>query len=453
MKTNDISRREFLRRVGLGAAAVTAASIPGCSPSTKDKGPQGSETAEIPTDSMTTRHNPTTGDDVSLLGYGCMRWPTIEGDPDDKLDQEEINRLVDKAIAYGVNYFDTSPAYCKGRSEEATGIALSRHPRDSYYIATKLSNFSPSTWSREAGEQMYRNSLKNLRTDHIDYMLLHAVGMGGPDNLRSRYIDNGMLDFLLAEREARRIRNLGFSYHGDIEVFDHLLAENDRYRWDFVQIQLNYVDWHHANAEYLYGELSKRGIPAVIMEPLLGGRLANVPDHIVARLKQREPQRSVASWAFRFAGTHPGVLTVLSGMTYMDHLEDNLRSFCPLQPLDDEEMQFLYDTADLMTKFPTIPCNDCKYCMPCPYGIDIPSILLHYNRCVNEGNVPAGMQDENYAQARRAFLVGYDRAVPGIRQASHCIGCGQCAPHCPQQINIPRELHRIDQYVETLKQA
>lgn len=213
------------------------------------------------------------------------------------------------------------------------------------------------------------------------------------------------------------------------------------------------MDWHHANAEYLYGELSKRGIPAVIMEPLLGGRLANVPDHIVARLKQREPQRSVASWAFRFAGTHPGVLTVLSGMTYMDHLEDNLRSFCPLQPLDDEEMQFLYDTADLMTKFPTIPCNDCKYCMPCPYGIDIPSILLHYNRCVNEGNVPAGMQDENYAQARRAFLVGYDRAVPGLRQASHCIGCGQCAPHCPQQINIPRELHRIDQYVETLKQA
>ena len=453
MKTNDISRREFLRRVGLGAAAVTAASIPGCSPSTKDKGPQGSETAEIPTDSMTTRHNPTTGDDVSLLGYGCMRWPTIEGDPDDKLDQEEINRLVDKAIAHGVNYFDTSPAYYKGRSEEATGIALSRHPRDSYYIATKLSNFSPSTWSREAGEQMYRNSLKNLRTDHIDYMLLHAVGMGGLDNLRSRYIDNGMLDFLLAEREAGRIRNLGFSYHGDIEVFDHLLAENDRYRWDFVQIQLNYVDWHHANAEYLYGELSKRGIPAVIMEPLLGGRLANVPDHIVARLKQREPQRSVASWAFRFAGTHPGVLTVLSGMTYMDHLEDNLRSFCPLQPLDDEEMQFLYDTADLMTKFPTIPCNDCKYCMPCPYGIDIPSILLHYNRCVNEGNVPAGMQDENYAQARRAFLVGYDRAVPGLRQASHCIGCGQCAPHCPQQINIPHELHRIDQYVETLKQA
>lgn len=457
MKQN-ISRRDFLRRLGLGTAALTGAALVGCD--SKKNPVTGEPTValgEIPTDQMTYRTNPKTGEKVSLLGYGCMRWPTLGGgsarDGADEIDQQMVNRLVDTAIAHGVNYFDTSPAYCKGRSEEATGIALSRHPRDSYYIATKLSNFSPSTWSREAGEQMYRNSLKNLRTDHIDYMLLHAVGMGGLDNLRSRYIDNGMLDFLLAEREAGRIRNLGFSYHGDIEVFDHLLAENDRYRWDFVQIQLNYVDWHHANAEYLYGELSKRGIPAVIMEPLLGGRLANVPDHIVARLKQREPQRSVASWAFRFAGTHPGVLTVLSGMTYMDHLEDNLRSFCPLQPLDDEEMQFLYDTADLMTKFPTIPCNDCKYCMPCPYGIDIPSILLHYNRCVNEGNVPAGMQDENYAQARRAFLVGYDRAVPGLRQASHCIGCGQCAPHCPQQINIPRELHRIDQYVETLKQA
>lgn len=228
-----------------------------------------------------------------------------------------------------------------------------------------------------------------------------------------------------------------------------------------MQIQLNYVDWHHAkevnprntDAEYLYGELEKRGIPAVIMEPLLGGRLSNVPDHIVGRLKEQEPERSVASWAFRYAGTHPGVLTVLSGMTYMEHLDDNLRSFCPLQPLTGDEMKFLYDTADLMMQYPTIPCNDCKYCMPCPYGLDIPSILLHYNKCINDGNVPASAQSENYRKARRAFLVGYDRAVPRLRQASHCIGCNQCAPHCPQQIDIPGELHRIDNFVEHLKQG
>ena len=189
------------------------------------------------------------------------------------------------------------------------------------------------------------------------------------------------------------------------------------------------------------------------MEPLLGGRLSNVPDHIVARLKQAEPERSVASWAFRFAGSFPDVLTVLSGMTYMEHLQDNLRSFAPLVPLTDADRGFLYETANLMVQYPTVPCNDCKYCMPCPYGLDIPAILLHYNKCVNQGNVPESRQAENYRQARQAFLVGYDRSVPKLRQASHCIGCGQCAPHCPQSINIPKELQRIDSFVEQLKQG
>ena len=224
---------------------------------------------------------------------------------------------------------------------------------------------------------------------------------------------------------------------------------------------MNYLDWRHAreinprntDAEYLYGELAGRGIPAVIMEPLLGGRLSKVHDHIVARLKQREPGRSVASWAFRFAGSYPGVLTVLSGMTYMEHLQDNLRSYCPLQPLTDEEREFLFATADLMMQYPTIPCNDCKYCMPCPYGLDIPGILLHYNKCVNEGNVPEDCQAENYRKARRAFLVGYDRSVPRLRQADRCIGCNQCVPHCPQNIRIPQEMQRIDRFVEHLKQG
>ncbi len=462
--SKNIDRREFLRRLGIGAAAVAATRLPGCTRASDTAGAYSAQ-EPIPTDSMTYRTNPHSGDKVSLLGYGCMRWPTIAGtsarDGEDTIDQEEVNRLVDTAIAHGVNYFDTSPAYCKGKSEEATGIALARHPRDTYFIATKLSNFATPTWSREASVAMYRDSLRKLQTDYIDYMLLHGIGMGGMDALKGRYLDNGVLDFLLAEREAGRIRNLGFSYHGDVEVFDYLLALNDRYKWDFVQIQLNYVDWRHAadvnprntNAEYLYGELERRDIPAVIMEPLLGGRLASVPDHVMARLKQCEPERSVASWAFRFAGTHPGVMTVLSGMTYMEHLQDNLRTFCPLKPLNEDEMQFLYDTADMMMQYPTIPCNDCKYCMPCPYGLDIPATLLHYNKCVNEGNIPSGLQDADYARARRAYLVGYDRAVPRERQASHCIGCGQCAPHCPQQIDIPGELHRIDRFIESLRQS
>lgn len=457
---NNINRRDFLKKLGL-SASVTGLALAGCDSS--DKAVAGSKrvSSDIPKDQMTCRVNPKTGEKVSLLGYGCMRWPTKPGSNDDEIDQDLVNDLVDTAIAHGVNYFDTSPAYCKGRSERATGIALGRHPRDSYFIATKLSNFAPSTWSREVSVAMYRKSFKELQTDYIDYMLLHAVGMGGGmDEFNKRYIDNGMLDFLMAEREAGRVRNLGFSYHGDIKVFDYLLSQHDRYKWDFVQIQLNYLDWKHAkeinprntDAEYLYAELEKRGIPAVIMEPLLGGRLANLPDHIVARLKQREPEHSVASWAFRYAGTHPGVMTVLSGMTYKDHLIDNLSSFCPLKPLTDDEQEFLYSTADLMMQYPTVPCNDCKYCMPCPYGLDIPAILLHYNKCVNEGNIPTSSQSEDYRKARQAFLVGYDRSVPRLRQASRCIGCGQCDPHCPQSIKIPDELHRIDAYVEKLKQ-
>ena len=391
---SGIDRRKFFKVFGTGAA-VSAAAFYGC------KNNAGSSVArgegEIPTDKMTYRTSPTTGDKVSLLGYGCMRLPTISqrgaADNSDDIDQDMVNRLTDYAIEHGVNYFDTSPAYCKGRSEHAMGIALSRHPRNSYFIATKLSNFSPETWSREASMAMYRNSLKELQVDYIDYMLLHGVGMGnGMDEFEKRYIDNGILDFLVAEREAGRIRNLGFSYHGDIKVFDYLLSIYDTMKWDFVQIQLNYLDWKYAkeinprntNAEYLYNELQKRNIPAIIMEPLLGGRLSNVHDHIVSRLKQRRPEDSVASWAFRFAGSFPGVLTVLSGMTYMEHLQDNLWTYSPLNPLTEEEFDFLEQTAALMMQYPTVPCNDCKYCMPCPYGIDIPGVLLHYNKCVNE---------------------------------------------------------------------
>ena len=387
-----------------------------------------------------------------------MRRPTIPAPEKggNIIDQDAVNRLVDYAIAHGVNYFDTSPVYVQGWSEKSTGIALKRHPREKLIIATKLSNFQ--NWTRENSIAMYKQSLKDLQTDYIDYYLLHSIGNGGIETFRARYIDNGMLDYLIEERKAGRIRNLGFSFHGTVDVFDEVLAMHDHVHWDFVQIQLNYVDWRHAsgrnvNAEYLYAELEKRGIPAIIMEPLLGGRLSNVPEHIMMRLKERTPQSSVASWAFRFAGSPEKVLTVLSGMTYMEHLQDNIRTYSPLVPLSDEEKDFLEETAQLMLKYPTVPCNDCKYCMPCPYGIDIPAILLHYNKCVNEGNLPKSQQDENYKEARRAYLVGYDRSVPKLRQASHCIGCGQCNSHCPQSIDIPKELHRIDQFVEQLKQG
>ncbi len=459
---DKISRRDFFKL--MGAAGMASAGLTAC-------GNKGGNTAtasgDIPAGQMTYRTNPSTGDKVSLLGFGMMRLPSVGGrsarEGNEAIDQEMVNRMVDYALEHGVNYFDTSPAYCRGGSESATGIALSRHPREKFFVATKLSNFAPSTWTREGSIGMYRNSMKALQVDYIDYYLLHGIGMGAKpmEEFESRYIENGVLDFLLEERAAGRIRYLGFSYHGDIRVFDRLLAEHDKYKWDFVQIQLNYLDWKYAkqinprntDAEYLYGELAKRGIPAVIMEPLLGGRLSNVANDVVAMFKQREPEASVASWAFRFAGSFPDVLTVLSGMTRMEHLQDNLRTYGPLKPLTEEDFGFLQSIADRMMQRDTIPCNDCKYCMPCPYGIDIPAILLHYNKCLNEDNIVESTQDENYRRARRAYLVGYDRSVPRLRQASHCIGCNQCSPHCPQGIDIPAELHRIDAYVERLKRG
>ena len=473
----DISRRQFLK-LG-GAAAVASSAVLAACKGKKVIDTSDLSTQEPPKDQMTMRVNPNTGDKVSLLGYGMMRLPVEGGldlrdNPDANIDQEMVNREVDYAIEHGVNYFDTSPAYCRGKSEESTGIALHRHPRDKYFVATKMSNFSPDTWPKKESMQMFENSLTYLQVDYIDYLLLHSIGGSSKDKdaeetFKARYMDNGILDWLVEQKQKGRIRNLGFSYHGDVSIFDMLLKWHDegRYHWDFVQIELNYLDWEYANeindrntdAVYLYGELKKRGIPAVIMEPLLGGRLANVPDPIVAKMKQREPERSVASWAFRFAGTPDGVLTVLSGMTYMEHLRDNLLTYCPLKPISKEEDTFLMGIADDIYNLNTIPCNECNYCMPCPYGINIPAVFSHYNKCIKEGNLAhvendpkERMRDPEYWRRRRAFLIGYDRSVPKLRQADHCIGCGQCVEHCPQRIDIPRTMRQVDEYVEKLRQ-
>ncbi len=454
----QINRRNFLKVLGGGIVAASPI-LSACSNEAKQSTTNSANDRKEPSpETLTYRVNPPTNDRISLLGYGCMRWPVIQGEDGkkNKIDQVKLNELVDYAIEKGVNYFDTAPVYMQGQSEEAMGISLSRYPRDKYFIATKMSNFS--NYERENSLAIYRNSMEKLQVDYIDYYLLHSIG-GGKDAiqlLHDRFIDNGILDFLLAEREAGRIRNLGFSFHGSVKAFDYLLAYRN-IKWDFVQIQLNYADWRHAgknnvNAEYLLGELEKKNVSAIVMEPLLGGRLAKLSNNLVTRLKERNPDESVASWAFRFAGSHKSVITVLSGMTYLEHLKDNLATYSPLRPLTDDDFAFLEDTAQLMLNYPTVPCTDCKYCMPCPYGINIPAIFEHYNLCVNSGDIPKNSQEANYRKARQAYLVGYDRSVPKLRQANHCIGCNKCVEHCPQSINIPKELHRIDQYVEKLKQ-
>ena len=353
------------------------------------------------------------------------------------------------------------------------GKALSRHRRDEYLVSTKLSNQNPDLWNRQGSIEMFEQSLERLQVDYLDFYMLHCVGLPGRDldgnpvsphdTFMRRFIDNGMLDWLVEQRAKGRIRNLGFSYHGDVKVFDETLALHDKVHWDHVLIQHNYVNWQHAdslssdrrgadaNSEYLYGQLAERDIPVFVMEPLLGGQLANLPQFAVEELKSRAPESSLASWAFRFAGTLPRILTVLSGMTYMEHLQDNIRTMAPLQPLSDEEQGLLHSIADRYVEFPLVPCTGCQYCMPCPYGIDIPGNFAHYNKMVNEGNLLDRPDDDAttdqrraYRKARRAYLVSYSRAVEQFRQADHCIGCGRCLHECPQSINIPEKLAAIE---------
>ena len=439
----DISRRDFIK-AGAGAIALGAAAA--CKPGSGRRSGSAAETSE----GMPLRTNPNSGDKVSLLGYGCMRWQMIAG-PDGRqiVDQESVNELVDHALANGVNYFDTSPVYLQGQSEAAAGIALSRHPRNSYFLATKLSNQSGDP-SFERSVQMYYDSFKNLQTDYIDYYLIHIVRDG--EDWRRRAVDNGMMEFLMREREAGRIRNLGLSVHPSRSGFDDVMTYHDRYHFDFCQIQMNYVDWYDGDAEYLYNELDKREIPVVIMEPLLGGRLSSVPKVVADQFKEREPDASVASWAFRFCGSKPRVLTALSGMTYMEHLQDNLKTFLHFKPLTDEEMDFLKEAAGLIRNYPLVDCTKCQYCMPCPYGIDIPSIFSHYNSCVNDGYIAQSKDQKDFKKLKKIYLTTYDKAIEAVRQADHCISCNECTPHCPQHIRIPQELRRIDRYVESLKQ-
>lgn len=438
-----MDRRQFIKGLGAGAAVLGLGACKGDGNSS-GKGAQAGR--ELPADAMV----PAGRDGVSLLGYGCMRWPL----KDEAIDQEAVNALVDEAIAHGVNYFDSAPVYHKGRSEEATAEALSRHPRDSYFIATKCSMFRTGGHSFQEGYDMYRRSLEIYRTDHIDYYLLHSVS--DYESFKEKYEDTGLIDFFLKERKLGHIRHLGFSCHGTREGFDSLVALHGKYHWDFVQIQMNYRDWRYAErgatAGYMYGVLESMGIPVVIMEPLLGGRLADVPAALAERLKEKEPGRSVASWAFRFCGSFPNVLTVLSGMTYPEHLRDNLETFCSLEKLDEEEMAMLDELALLLSKYPLISCTACDYCMPCPYGVNIPGIFKFYNDSVNAGTYVVSKEQEDYERSRRRYLLKYDRSVASLSQAAHCIGCEKCLELCPQKIKIPTEMRRIDRYIENLRQ-
>ena len=409
---------------------------------------------------MTTRFT-VDGKKVSLLGYGAMRLPTVDGGhantwaigaSEKDIDQAHLNRQVKRMLEAGVNYFDTAPVYCRGRSEAALGTALkaSGWDRKDYVIATKLSNFSPTHWSLSACKEMFAKSLKALQTDYVDNYLLHSIGNGGFTVFSKRYLDNGAADWCLELRAQGKIRNLGFSFHGDKKAWDWCLEHHDKYKWDFCQIQMNYIDWRHAkqvndrnlNAQDLYGALAKLKIPAVVMEPLLGGNLARYNWSLANELTPLDPEATLASWALRFCGSFDNVLTVLSGMTFDEHIEENVKTYSPLRKCTEREFAALERAAEAYLSCNTIPCTSCNYCMPCPYGLDIPALLAFRN---------AFLAKDGPRDARK-LLKAYEKAVPEeLRRADHCTGCGRCSPHCPQSIDIPKEIAAIDAAMDVLK--
>ncbi len=399
------------------------------------------------------------GKRVSLLGYGAMRMPTVDGGHANsfvpgaskrEIDQDQFNRQVRRMLEHGVNYFDTSPAYCQGRSEASLGTALaaSGFDRDKYIIATKLSNFSPVQFPLAACKDLFEKSLKNLRTDYIDNYLLHSIGNGGMATFRKRFVDNGAVDWCCELRAKKIIRNLGFSFHGDPKTFDWCIENHAKYHWDFAMIQMNYVDWRHAsgrnlNAKDLYDRLTAAKIPVVVMEPLLGGKLARYNWAIANELTPLDPEASQASWAFRFVGSHPNVMTAISGMTYTEHIDENIRTFSPLKPLEANEFEALERAAKAMLNLNTVPCTGCNYCMPCPYGLDIPALLDFRN----------GVISSKQPMRPAAILKRYEEMIPEpLRRADHCTGCDRCVSHCPQSIVIPKEIAAIDQWIDDLKE-
>ena len=459
-----LSRRSMIAATGLslaGAAGVVGlADIVGVGCSS----PEGVSAAEVPTGKMSYRVHPVSGDRVSLLGYGCMRFPvtpTATSASGPEIDEFEAIRSVDYAIEHGVNYFDTAWRYHGGNSEVVIGKALKRHSRESFFLADKMPGVLKPTL--DEAKNIFATQLERCQVSYFDYYLLHSLSTVAA--FKEVYEENGVLSYLLSEKAAGRIRCLGWSFHGTEEVLEYVLGRD--VKWDFAMVQLNYHDLLHqyvpssfvrrnldgkpAGAKLLLERLSAIGLPLVIMEPLLGGRLARLNRKALAVLRSVFPESSAASWAFRYAAQLPNVFTVLSGMREFAHLQDNIRTYSPFEEMSGAEASALQRALDIFVTQENIPCTDCGYCMPCAYGIDIPTIFKHFNNAADDEAIPVGDGSSGDEKKRKAFLARLDRAVPDLRQPIRCTGCKKCVPHCPQRIEIPDQLDAIGRMVEKLR--
>ena len=359
---------------------------------------------------------------LSALGFGAMRLPVIDGD-DGRIDEEAALRMVDTAMKNGINYYDTAWGYHGENSETVMGKALARYPRDSFYVATKFPGYDPSNWGKV--EEIFERQLEKLGVDHFDFYLFHNVCEMNID----AYLDDekyGIYSYLIKQKQNGRIRHLGFSCHGAMDVLKRFL---DAYGDDmeFCQLQLNFLDWTFQNGKGKVDLLNERNIPVWVMEPLRGGKLARLDAEYEAQLKALRPDEEIPAWAFRFLQSIPSVTMILSGMSNEEQLEKNLVTFAEEKKLSEEEMTTLLGIAEKMLSVGTVPCTACHYCVShCPQGLDIPTLISLYNE---------------HAYSGGGFIAPMAlSALPEDKLPQACLQCRSCEQVCPQQIKISEVL-------------
>ncbi len=352
---------------------------------------------------------------LSCLGLGNMRLPTCAQKEGNPIDREAAGKILDYAMEHGVNYYDTAYVYNNGDSEKFLGETITKYPRKSYYLATKFNIMANPDY-----KSVFEEQLKRLNTDYIDFYLIHAV----MDNNSQKYIDSGCIDYFNELKKQGKIRYLGFSNHSSPETLKMFIKQYD---WDFVQIQLNYFDWEYGSAKKEYEIIAENNLPVIVMEPVRGGRLAGLTDEANELLKTAQPDWSIASWAFRWLKTLPQVQVVLSGMSNMEQVIDNVNTFSDAECLSDKEVNLLFKAREMFKDQIQVPCTACRYCCDeCPKKIDIPKVLSVYNEYKLNG-------DWTLEKLKKSD-------EPGPKD---CIGCGKCTVHCPQSIGIPEIMNEL----------
>lgn len=365
---------------------------------------------------------------TSLLGFGCMRFPTLE---DGKINEVEAEKMIDEAIKQGVNYIDTAYPYHGGASEPFVGRVLDKYPRDSYYLATKL-----PMWKIEKSEdvtEIFIEQLGRLNKEYVDFYLLHSMNKAAFEKAKTL----GVLDILEEFRKQGKIRYIGFSFHDSYEVFEEMI---NYYNWDFCQIQFNYVDEFEQAGIKGYKLAEEKGIPMVIMEPIKGGTLANLPEDVAKNFKEYHPNKSIASWALRWVGSFSNIKVILSGMSTYNQVLDNLDTFNNFEPLNEEELACVKKVVDELSVRTKNGCTNCKYCMPCPAGVDIPGNFWLWN---------------NYYKYESLSYINYkyNQMKEAGTLADKCIKCGKCEKLCPQAISIRKDLESVLEVIKLKEQG